>query len=108
MAVDVNSLTVENITPEIMAQMGPSEIAAFKAKLTPEQIQSLADKFGGSQVAPPEDAGATPVNANPSFVVSPAEVQQTAEANASAAAQAATTNKGAPSEQKGPITFGRK
>lgn len=102
MAVDVNSLTIDNITPEIMAQMGPSEIAAFKAKLTPEQMQSLADKFGGSQAAPPEDENppvqtATQTN----FVVTQAE--------ASAPAPTPTpSGSDKPMEQKGPVVFGRR
>lgn len=100
MAVDVNTLTIDNITPEIMAQMSPSEITAFKAKLTPEQIQGLADKFGGSQAAPPEDENALVSQpAQTTFVVDPTQV---------AATPATPSSSDKPMEQKGPIVFGRR
>lgn len=100
MAVDVSTLTIDNITPEIMSQMGPNEIAAFKAKLTPEQLQSLADKFGGSQAAPPEDENAPAQPQTTTFVVNPTE--------AAAAAPQQSASSGQPTEQKGPILFGRR
>lgn len=95
MTIDVNTLTVNDLTPEIMAQMGPAEIAAFKAKLTPEQIQALADKLGGSQVVPPEmpeEQVATPNGANTVVKEEPMATPQPVN----------------PTEQKGPIIFGRK
>ncbi len=95
MNIDINTLTVNDLTPEIMAQMGPAEIAAFKAKLTPEQIQALADKLGGSQIAPPDMPKGPAVT---SSVVNTPVVEQ-----ATPVSQPAN-----PTEQKGPIVFGRK
>lgn len=97
MTIDINSLTVNDLTPEIMAQMSSSDIAAFKAKLTPEQMQALADKLGGSQIIPPEmseqelaalrgTSTSTPVDNSNSVNV---EVVN-------------------PTTQKGPVVFGRK
>lgn len=101
MAVDVSSLTVDNLTPEIMTQMNRDEIAAFKAKLTPEQLQILADKLGGSQAAPPDDENAVATPETSTFVVDVAQIP-------AEQVTANTSNPETPTEQKGPIVFGRR
>lgn len=95
MTIDVNTLTVNDLTPEIMAQMGPAEIAAFKAKLTPEQLQALADKLGGSQIVPPD---------------MPEDQIAALRGNNTVAAEepVATAQPVNPTEQRGPVVFGRK
>lgn len=95
MAIDVNTLTVNDLTPEIMAQMGPADIAAFKARLTPEQLQALADKLGGSQIVPPDMPEEQVVTSNTVNVVTAGEpVPAPQPVN--------------PTEQRGPVIFGRK
>ncbi|MDE5630966.1 MAG: hypothetical protein K2G03_07235 [Bacilli bacterium] len=95
MTIDINTLSVNDLTPEIMAQMGPAEIAAFKAKLTPEQIQALADKLGGSQIVPPE---------------MPEEQMAALKGNSNTVVEETTAAQQPvnPTEQRGPVVFGRK
>lgn len=97
MTTDFSSLTVDDLTPEIMAQMGPSDIAAFKAKLTPEEIQALAEKLGSSTAASPEVPGED--IEMPSIAASSSEDENTEEGE-----EASET----PTTQTGPVIFGRK
>ena len=97
MTIDIDSLTINDLTPEIMAQMSPSDIAKFKARLTPEQMQTLADKMGGSQIVPPE--------------MSPEEIaalQGNGEKNIQNNAATVSAQPINPTVQKGSVIFGRK
>lgn len=51
MNIDINSLTVENITREIMDSMNDEQIKEFKERLTPEEKNKLQKRFGGSTMA---------------------------------------------------------
>lgn len=99
MAIDVNSLTINNITPEIMSQMSKEEIEAFKAKITPEQMQALADKMGGSGTPAPEmsEEEIKALKSNSPITNATDNTENISNV---------TMEK--PTEQKGSITFGRK
>lgn len=93
MQIDISTLTVDNITAEIMQAMTPDQIAAFKSKVTEEDLMKLMDKMGGSSV--------------PGRELTPEEIAELEGLNTvEEPNEAPQAESSAPTTQVGPITFG--